>query len=118
MKGENMSYWVYLQNKHGGTLPVDRHMEGGTFVVSGNPMAELNVTYNYSDVYRLINFSISDLNGKRAGDYIEILTELVKKFGDKPYDDYWAPTPGNAGHALSILLAWAKQHPDGIFKVS
>jgi hypothetical protein len=23
-------------------------------------------------------------------------------------DDYWKPTPGNAGYALSVLLSWAK----------
>ena len=27
--------------------------------------------------------------------------------------DYWAPTPGNAGYALNILLGWAREHPEG-----
>lgn len=31
---------------------------------------------------------------------------------------YWADTPGNAGYALSILLAWARQHPGATWKVS
>ncbi|MDE2102426.1 MAG: hypothetical protein KGL39_34590 [Patescibacteria group bacterium] len=29
---------------------------------------------------------------------------------------YWKPTPGNAGYALSILLSWAIQHPNGVWQ--
>ena len=29
--------------------------------------------------------------------------------------DYWAPTPGNAGYALNILLDWARQYPEATF---
>ena len=29
---------------------------------------------------------------------------------------YWMSTPGNAGYALSILLSWAKQHPEATWK--
>ena len=114
-----MSYWVYLHDKETGeALSVDKHSEGGTQVLGGNDLAELNVTYNYSEVYSLFNFSLRDLDGVVAKNYIPALTVLVAKLKDEPYAaDYWAPTPGNAGHALSILLGWAKQHPDGIFKV-
>ena len=28
---------------------------------------------------------------------------------------YWASTEGNAGYALSILLGWARMHPDAIW---
>ncbi len=28
---------------------------------------------------------------------------------------YWAPTSGNAGYALNILLGWAKIHPDAVW---
>ena len=31
--------------------------------------------------------------------------------------DYWAPTPGNAGDALNILLEWAREFPKGVFTI-
>src|SRR4029077_6146288 len=38
--------------------------------------------------------------------------------GTERDDDYWAPTDGNAGYAASILLGWAKQHPEATWRVS
>lgn len=31
---------------------------------------------------------------------------------------YWKATPGNAGYAASILLAWARQYPQGVWEVN
>jgi len=113
-----MSYWVYLEDENEKPVSVVRHMEGGTLMMGGNTKAELNVTYNYSVCYRLADFHLKDLIGKKATDTIEVLEAVVEKLGTHTYKDYWAPTPGNAGHAASILLAWAKQHPDAVWRVS
>jgi len=109
-----MSYWVSLENAG----PVERFEDGGTQLLGGSTEAELNITYNYSEVYSIFDFSINDLNGKRAGDMIEKFEEIVKKCGTHRFDNYWAPTPGNAGAAIARLLAWAKQYPDATFRAS
>lgn len=112
-----MSYWVYL-NRDGAPIGVERHREGGTYAKCGTDEGALNVTYNYSNTYSLMGFSLRDLDGKVAKDVISQLETLVELLGTKRYDDYWAPTPGNAGHALGILLKWAKANPDAVFEVS
>lgn len=109
-----MSYDVYLENAG----PVESFEEGGTYALGGTDQPELNVTYNYSEVYRLLDFGLRDLDGKRADDTLPTLQRIVDKLGTKTYPDYWAPTPGNAGKALARLLSWAKQYPDGIWRVS
>lgn len=108
-----MSYDVTLE----GAGPVERFEEGGTYVLGGSEEASLNITYNYAEVYRLLDFSIRDLDGQTARETAERLAGLVEKLGTGKFEDYWAPTPGNAGHALNILLAWATQYPDGIWRV-
>jgi hypothetical protein len=114
-KGEcEMSYDVSLENAG----PVERFVDGGTYPVGGTDDPELNITYNYAEVYQIFGFSINDLHGKRAGDFIEKFDEIVTKCGTKSFTDYWAPTPGNAGVAIARLLAWAKQYPDATFRVS
>jgi hypothetical protein len=113
-----MSYWVYLSGENGAAVEVERHSEGGTFAVGGNDKAELNVTYNYAKCYGLADFSLRDLNGMKGKDAIALLERVATFLGTERYDDYWAPTPGNAGFALSILLGWARQHPDAVFSVS
>ena len=114
-----MSYWVYLKDNDDCTLSVESHTEGGTIALGGSPEAEINITYNYGTCYSLLGFSIKDLHGKSAADTVQTLGHLVKKLGTRRYEkDYWADTPGNAGHALSILHKWALQHPTGIWKVS
>lgn len=112
-----MSYWVYLM-KDNSPVRVKPHSGGGTYAAGGIASAELNITYNYSEVYHLFDFSIKDLHGKTAKDSITQLEGLVKKLGTCRFKDYWAPTPGNAGHALNILLGWAREYPDGVWEVS
>lgn len=98
------------------------HSEGGTYVWGGTTQAELNITYNYGKLYYLTldrDQGLRVLNDKRAGDVLELLENAVNQLGTNPMtEDYWAPTPGNAGKALSTLLDWARQHPDAIFTVS
>lgn len=107
-----MSYWVYLE-KDNKTIQVNKHSEGGTFAVGGTNEAELNVTYNYSKHY-----SVKNLEGRKAKDTTKELEEKVKEFGVERDSDYWSATKGNVGYALSILLSWAKEHPDAIWRIS
>lgn len=107
-----MSYYVCLK-KHGETVQVKKHADGGTYVVGGTTDAELNVTYNYSRHFRVL-----DLDGVTAYDTIPLLKILVEKFGTERDDDYWKPTEGNVGYMLSILLKWASKYPDAVWEVN
>jgi len=112
-----VSYDVSLE-KDGKVVEIDRHFEGGIICLQGSDTAELNITYNY---YYFFNKSLSRnkgirwLYGKKAKDTIKRLEKAVKELGTRQDSDYWKLTPGNAGHALSILLEWAKQHPEAIW---
>ena len=116
-----MSYWVYLRDATGDSVEAPHHAEGGTFAVTGMPVAELNVTYNYSQ-YFYNTLDADDglrwLDGKTAKDAVPVLKQAVARLGTNQSDDYWEATEGNAGHALSILLDWANQHLDATFEVS
>ena len=113
-----MSYDISLQ-KNKKPVKVKKFEEGGTYVMGGSEEADLNITYNYCwFYYRYLDKKegIRWLYGKKAKDCIERLEKAVKELGTIIFKDYWAPTPGNAGYALSILLEWAKQNPDAIFQ--
>lgn len=100
------------------TVVVDAHEEGGTYVLGGTDCANLNVTYNYAkhffealDPERGIRW----LYGKTGRECAARLERAIIQLGTARDGDYWAATPGNAGHALSILLRWARKHPDAVF---
>ncbi len=118
-----MSYWVYLQHEHE-TVEVEAHEEGGTYALGGINRAELNITYNYGKQFYEAGFYGEADNLREAldkviaRDAIPRLEAAVEKLGVETDNDYWRATAGNAGHALSILLGWAKQHPDAVFRVS
>lgn len=113
-----MSYWVSLLDEKDNPYIVERHTAGGTHVPRGTTLSELNITYNYSPRYKEHNFSLKDLQGQIASNTIDKLTTLVEELGTETNkDNYWDPCPGNAGHALSILLKWAKLYPDGRWEV-
>jgi hypothetical protein len=107
---------------------VEPFEDGGTYVVGGTCEAELNVTYNYGGEFRRAwaddpnpsgsGVLVRMLDGKRAGDVIEILEHGAEVLGTDRALDYWEPTPGNAGAVLARLASWARQHPDAVFKVS
>lgn len=114
-----MSFGINLIGEHGNSVEVDKHVEGGTFVLGGTTRASLNVTYNYSRFYSETidrDEGIRWLYGKKASECIPRLKEAIDALGAEQDEDYWAATAGNAGHALSILLKWAEQHPDAVFK--
>lgn len=115
-----MSYWISLyekkpdENGEGGKIAtVDRFQEGGTQPVGGTNEAEINVTYNYSK-----HFDYRSLHNLRAEDTILKLKKAVQELSTIRDVDYWADTPGNAGYACSILLAWAKANPDAWWNVN
>ena len=117
-----MSWWINLE----GAGPVEHFEDGGTYVLGGQTNAELNITYNYGGLFRTaLRDSDPDksnvlgrlFHGKKAGDTIEMLRIAVEELGTETSNDYWEPTPGNAGKALSYLLAWAEQYPDCVWAV-
>lgn len=122
-----MSWWVYLKDRDGHAVNVPHHMEGGTYVaggtyaVAGIATAELNVTYNYSPHYREHldeDEGLRWLDGKAARDTLDAMEKAVGVLDVVRDADYWKATPGNAGHALAVLLAWGKLHPDAVWRVS
>jgi hypothetical protein len=114
---KEMSYDLGLY-KDGQAVEVQKHEEGGTYVVGGTSRAAINITYNYGwFFYRCLDKEkgLRWLYGKAAQETIERLESAIEELGTRQYKDYWAPTPGNAGHALNVLLEWAKQHPDAVW---
>lgn len=107
-----MSYDITLSDENG-VVPVERHFDGGTRALGGTPYADLNVTFNYRK-----HFDFNLLHEAIASDVEPIMADAVATLGTERDEDYWAPTPGNTGYALSILLGWARQHPDATFEVS
>lgn len=106
---------------HAIVLP-ERNMEqGGTYPLGGTDFAEFNVTYNYSRIWaeawpdESYAGMLDSFEGKRAGDLIPTMEAVVEKLGTEQSDDYWEPTPGNAGYAMNVLLGWARQFPDGVW---
>jgi hypothetical protein len=110
-----MSYDVRFEI--GGELVVldERHQfGGGTFAVGGTNEAWLNITYNYGGHFRATlghDDGIRSLYGKTAAELIPVLERAVAELGTERDDDYWAPTKGNAGAALSDLLGIARLAP-------
>ena len=116
-----MSWWVYLKNKRGKLVEVERFVEGGTYALGGETEASLNITYNYSSLYRKYlhqEQGLRYLDGRQGFEVIPVLAQAVKALGVERSRDYWEVTEGNAGYALSILLKWAKKHPSATFSIS
>lgn len=88
------------------------HTEGSNYAIDGSELANITITYNYVDF-----FDFRQLHEMKAKDSISILQKAVDKLGTKQDNDYWARTPGNAGHVCSVLLTWAKLHLEAIWDV-
>ena len=113
-----MSYGVHLREPNSDICQVEKHSEGGTYIAGGTTDAYLYITWNYGEYfYEHVDKQqgIRWLYNKKAKDCIKRLEEAVKKLGTERNNDYWAPTAGNAGYALSILLKWAKENPEAVF---
>jgi hypothetical protein len=106
-----MSYWIYLEDENG-PVEVERHAEGGTYALGGVERAEVNVTYNYAK-----HFPFRTLNGKQARETLPALEAAINELGTERSNDYWEPTPGNAGAAVALLRDWAKQYPEAVWNV-
>ena len=115
-----MSWDVELV-EDGKCVKVPVHAEGGTYAWGGTTEAELNVTYNYGKLFATAmgNGNLRGLlDGKTAEETVGVLGSGVEVLGTLKYGDYWAPTPGNAGWALNILLGWARANPNAVWKVT
>lgn len=118
-----MSWDVVLYDPETNTpVSVPNHQEGGTYPVGGTDDAVLNITYNYGRHYYEV-LPIEDgesfgtwLNRKTGAEVIPHLERAVALLGTDRDPDYWLDSPGNAGYALSILLAWARLHPTARFE--
>ena len=115
-----MGWSVYLETD-GKPVEVELFCEGGTQAVGGSTEAWVSITFNYAEVYFLFNFDLrKTLDGKKASTVLPKLKKVWNKLkGCKPFkNDYWAPTPGNAGVPIKLILGWAEQHPDAVFRVT
>lgn len=101
------------------TLHLDEphQMKGGTYCPGGTTEAWLNVTYNYSKLFRKVfgENGIRTIYGTTGADSIPILEKAIHILGDDTDPDYWKPTEGNVKQALCKLLALAKMRPDGVW---
>ncbi len=98
---------------------VEPHTEGGTYELGGSDRAALNVTYNYAPHFRrwIDPEGLCWLDGKTAEFTLTRLLNAVQDLKGERGEDYWAPTEGNARHALSILVGWARLHPKAYWSV-
>lgn len=112
--------WDVSLTKNKKLVKVEHFTAGGTYPIGGTDEAELNITYNYSELYyRYLDKEngLQWLHQRKAEDCIEKLEKAVKELGTEQDEDYWKATNGNAGYALNILLKWARKHPEAKFEV-
>ena len=118
--GDTMGWDIDLVNEDGKPVEVPSHTVGSNYIIGGRVEASMLVTYNYSDHYRACLDSekrLMCLHEKKAKDTIKQLEIAIRLLGTNRDKDYWKPTPGNAGYILSVLLGWAKLHPEAVWKV-
>ena len=92
-------------------------MRGGNYQIGGERYASLNVTYNYTDIFRRVigKEGIITIYGKSGAESIPILESAIALLGDDVNLNYWKATEGNAKLALSHLLALAQMRPNGVW---
>ena len=125
-----MSYEVVLQDASGAVqVPTHLHVSCGTSLdhrldgegrlYPGSSKAELSITSNYRFIFVGLwdEEGIERLYGKKAHSTIKGLEEAVALLGTERSGNPWEPTLGNVGHVLSILLEWARMHPDATWKI-
>lgn len=89
---------IVLEQRH--------YLKGGTYVLGGSNEAHLNITYNYARHFKRIwgEKGIRIIYGMRVADTLPVLATALPLLGDDMVDDYWAPTEGNAKHAILDLM--------------
>lgn len=114
-----MSYDIYLKDSvTGEVLQLDTHhqMRGGTYAIGGTTNAEINITYNYSEIlFNVLDGGIRGLYSKTGAESIPILIAAIDQLGDDTNADYWASTEGNVKKALKQVLALSQMRPDGVW---
>lgn len=126
-----MSVEVYLHRADGEMATyAGESVRGGTYALmssanEGPHDCWLNVTYNYSEVYRALLGDrypgmVEFFNGKTVAEVLPLLRELVSRAPDaRPFkSDYWAPTIGNALAPIKTFIAWSEHYPDGRWEAS
>lgn len=87
-----MSYNICLRDPWTGKIAsVPRHFEGGTIVVGGNENSDINITYNYSPIFKEHldpKQGIRWLYNQRAADVIFKLEVAVKQLRTSTDSDY------------------------------
>lgn len=93
------------------------HMRGGTYAMGRTIRARLNVTYNYSAIFRRVlgDEGIRTIYGKSGAESIQLLEGAAAQLGDDVDGNYWEATEGNAKHVLATLAAMAKMRPGAVW---
>jgi hypothetical protein len=116
-----MSYDLSLTDAATGTTleVADKHnIAGGTYVLGGSTLLELNVTYNYSKHYYKImgEKGIRTLYSMTGKESLPVLANAIAALNDDVSSDYWEATEGNARKALIDLFSLACMAPDGVWQ--
>lgn len=96
------------------------HMAGGTYPIGGTTELWLNITYNYSGIFKRVlgENGIRSIYGMSGAESIPLLQKAISELNDDVSEDYWSATDGNAKRALCQLLAMAQMRPDGVWDLS
>lgn len=116
-----MSYDIDLTHPvTGAVLQLDQphQMKGGTYALGGTPEASLNVTWNYSEHYRMAfgDDGIRTIYGMTGAESAPVMQSAADQLKDDVSDDYWEATEGNAKAAILQLIALARLRPDGVWQ--
>ena len=100
-------------------MPEKHHFRGANYVLGGTTECSMNITYNYSPLYRKAfpDNGINIINGKTGEESVPLIAKMIGSLGDDRDDDYWKATEGNAKQPLFALLVFAAQHPEGVWEV-
>ncbi len=107
-------------SKTGEPVQVESHQEGSNICIGGEERADMTLTFNYSPFYYQHICRIRGLrclSGEKAKDTLKVLREAISILGTEKDENYWEATPGNAGHALSVLLSWAEANPEAVWEI-
>lgn len=95
------------------------HQIYGSNYFGGTDGLWVNITYDYSMIYRekTNGLFLDYLDNKFAYETFDFLENLIKSFGNNASDNYCKTTEEYAKKALYQLLAFARMRPDGIWEV-